>query len=60
MSYLYGRYALALMWAGALAGIDVRNNSFMPVVEFIPGITAEKKILREIREIVCASLLPLN
>ena len=60
MSYVYGRYALALMWAGAFVGIDVKNNCFVPAADFIPGAAADEKILREIREIVCASLSQLN
>ncbi len=52
MSYLYGRYALALMWAAAIAGIDARENSFIPSVDFVQGMTADDEILTVIKETV--------
>ena len=52
MHFLYGRYAIALMWAAAAADIDVKNCGFIPTAEFIPGLTPDTAILEKIREII--------
>ena len=53
MHFLYGRYAVALMWAAKTAGIDVLNNGFVPAADFVPGLPApEEDILKAIRGVV--------
>lgn len=52
MHFLYGRYAVALMWAVKIAGIDAKSCNVIPTAEFMPGLQAEESILKEIREIV--------
>ena len=51
MSFLYGRYAVALIWATAVTGNDPKVNAYIPEVNFMPGIEADEKILKEIQEI---------
>lgn len=52
LNYLYGRYAAALTWARKTAGIDVRANTFCPVVDFMPYEKAEGCIIERIKETV--------
>lgn len=51
MSFIYGRYAVALMWAGKIAGIDIEANPFVPSVDFIKMAPADPAVLAEIRKI---------
>ena len=52
MNFLYGRYAVALMWAAAITGMNAMHNSFVPEVEFMTGMEADELLLNEIKEIV--------
>ena len=52
LSFLYGRYAAALCWARKLAGIDVLENPFAPVADFLPGEEANPEIIFAIKSIV--------
>ena len=51
MHFLYGRYAVALMWAAKIAGIDPISDTFVPAADFLPGMTADEEIIKAIREI---------
>ena len=53
MNFLYGRYAVALMWAKMIAKIDVIANSFLPKVEFMSFESADTQIINQIKQIVC-------
>ena len=56
MHLLYGRYAVALLWAAKIAGIDVKSNGFFPQEDFMPGLRAEKAVLDAVRDAVeCVS-----
>ena len=50
MHFLYGRYAVALLWAKEIAGIDPLKCSLIPRADFIPGLTADPEVLRKVRE----------
>ena len=52
MNFIYGRYAVALMWASKMAGIDVLTNPFVPSVDFMKLPETDEKILADIRKIV--------
>ena len=52
MSYLYGRYALALTWYGTLTGREVRGISYVPQTALAPGERAESALLELIRGVV--------
>ena len=52
MNFLYGRYAVALMWAKAIANIDVTANCFIPKIDFIPFESADIRIINQIKQIV--------
>lgn len=51
LSYLYGRYAAALLWAKCMAGIDVLSNAFVPEFE---GEIADAAVLDGIKQQVQA------
>lgn len=52
MNYLYGRYAIALMWAKTILGIDVMVNSFVPKIDFMPSEDSDIKLINQIKQIV--------
>ena len=52
MHFLYGRYAVALMWAKYIAGIDAGADTFVPEAPFIRLPEADPVVLGEIRKIV--------
>ena len=52
MNFLYGRYAVALMWAKALANIDVIANCFIPKIDYMPFESADIRIINQIKQIV--------
>lgn len=51
MSYVYGRYLVACIWAKKLAGIVLKGNGFVPVSAFTED-GAEESLLEAIREAV--------
>lgn len=51
LTYLYGRYAAALLWAKCIAGIDVLSNTFVPDFE---GEIADAAVLTVIKQQVQA------
>ena len=51
MSYLYGRYLLACVWAKKLLGVSLEENSFVPVSAFTDE-RADAELLCRIRKIV--------
>ncbi len=53
LSWLYGRYAVALVWLHCLTGCDVRNANFIPE-EF--GTRADESLLKTVREAVFVAL----
>lgn len=52
MNFLYGRYALACLWAKSLFNISVIHNSFVPHIEDMPFEDTDIEIINVIREIV--------
>jgi len=51
MSYVYGRYLTACVWAKKLAGISLKNNGFVPVSVYSDE-QADEKLLAVIRNAV--------
>lgn len=49
LNYLYGRYAVALLWAKEIMGVDVPGNDFTPVVDFMPFEKADREIIAVIK-----------
>lgn len=52
MDFLYGRYALACLWAKSLLKISVINNNFMPHIEDMPFEETDIEVINAIHEIV--------
>lgn len=52
MNFVYGRYALAALWAKYLAGIGIRENAFMPSVDFMEHEEVDMEILNVIKNMV--------
>lgn len=52
MHYLYGRYALACVWAKKLFGISLKDNSYFPHSHFTPEEVADENKVAVIREFV--------
>ncbi len=52
LNYLYGRYAIALLWAKELMGVDSMDNDFVPHVDFMDFEKADEQIIRYIKKIV--------
>lgn len=52
MSYLYGRYALAMTWYGTLTGRGVRGISYVPQTGLAPEEKAQPDLLELIRGVV--------
>lgn len=50
MDYLYGRYAVAAMWARCLTGRPLAGEPFLPRTSYLSDVTAEPEILRAILE----------
>jgi len=51
MSFVYGRYLLACIWAKKLLGVSLKENAFVPVSAFTDE-QADPEMLAKIREIV--------
>ncbi len=45
MSFVYGRYLLAAVWAGTILGLSMRDNSFVPASDRAPEDVAQKSAL---------------
>lgn len=56
LSYLYRRYAVALMWARELMGMDIMANDFVPHIDFIQFENADSQILKVIKQIVADTM----
>jgi len=52
MSFLYGRYALASMWARAVFKVDAETNTYIPKTEYLPDVSAEAEILEVLKKTV--------
>ena len=52
LNYLYGRYAVALLWAKELMGVDIMANDFIPHIDFMQFENADSQILKTIKQIV--------
>ena len=52
MNYLYGRFALACMWARTICKVDLKKNGYVPVTDYMPFEMAKPEILDRIKEIV--------
>lgn len=52
LSYLYGRYAAALLWAKEIMGIEADKNSFVPSVDFMAYEKADEEIIALIKRYV--------
>ena len=50
MHYIYGRYALACLWAQTLCGADLTGNGFVPSTDYLPFEAADPAVLKEIRD----------
>ena len=48
MHFLYGRYALALMWAKTIFNIDPLACRFVPRTEYLPGEEADGEVLNTV------------
>lgn len=55
MHYIYGRYALALTWAGFILGIDVLGCSYVPT-PYETDEKADESLLKIVREQVASTL----
>lgn len=57
MSFVYGRYLLAAVWAGIILGLSMKENSFVPSSDRAPGEEAKESELAVLK--ACAdSFLP--
>lgn len=54
MHFLYGRYALACTWARTLLGISLKENNYVPHMDFLPEMRAEESYLAVIKDCVDA------
>ena len=52
MNYIYGRYALACLWAKTLCKVDVTGSTFIPASDYSPLEVAREDVLKEIRDVV--------
>jgi hypothetical protein len=52
MSFLYGRYALASMWARAVFKVDADRNTYIPKTEYLPEACAEQSVLDILKKTV--------
>lgn len=52
MNFLYGRYAIACLWAKKMVGISAKENTFVPHIEFMQYEEADAEILNVIKEII--------
>lgn len=58
MSFLYGRYTVALCWARKLTGIQVSGNTYVPEVDFMPCEPADPAIIAAIQKVVDEIIQP--
>lgn len=54
MHHIYGRYALACVWAKTLLSVNVMENSYVPSSHFTPEEQADRKLIRVIKSCVDA------
>ena len=52
MSYVYGRYAVACMFAKVMFGIKLEGNSYIPQTTYAPDFVSDEQILAMIRKTV--------
>lgn len=52
MHYLYGRFALAGMWAHRIFGVTMAENTFVPHTDYLPEEEAELPIIELIRKTI--------
>ncbi len=52
MHHIYGRYAIAGLWAKMMLGVDIKTNSYIPHSEFTPEEEAEESALTVIKDTV--------
>ena len=52
MNFLYGRYALAALWAKYMVGINIKENTFVPNVDFVDHEEVDAGILNVIKNMV--------
>lgn len=52
LSFLYGRYAVACLWAKKMLGISAMENDFVPAVNFMPYEEADMAIIEMIKNMV--------
>lgn len=56
LHYLYGRYAVALLWAKNIMGIKATDNSFVPTTPFLPDEKPDPEIIKSIKRLVDQNL----
>lgn len=52
MDLMYGRYAVGCMWAKKIFGISLKENTYVPETEYLPGVKPEQHIVDMIKELV--------
>ncbi len=52
MHHIYGRYAIACVWAQKILGVDIKDNSYIPHSEFTPEEEADESMLGVIKEYI--------
>lgn len=52
MNCLYGRYALAATWYMMLCGGKIKDNSYIPRTDLLPGEVADAEKITAIKEVV--------
>lgn len=52
MSFFYGRYALACLWAKYMLGISIKENRFVPQIDYMSYEDTDTEILEVIKEAV--------
>ena len=52
MDFLYGRFAVALLWAKEIAGIDPEESDFTPEIDFMPDIFVDPELIIKLRRLV--------
>ena len=59
MSFLYGRYLLAGVWAAALFSVPLSENPFIPASSYVPDQTADPAFLQVIQKKVDQYFTPI-
>ncbi len=52
MNYLYGRYALAAMWASAIMDVRMTDNTYVPSTDYMPLEPVDMEVIEYIRRMV--------